>query len=378
LKIQPNLVKNLLIFHAGSLGDTLAAVPALRIVRNYFPNARSTMLLDRQGDTPILNAVDVLAGQGLIDEFISYDVDKSTLLTQLFSIIGQFKLLFQLRKRQFDLLVYLIQGHRRKTLNKHLLFFWTSGIRCWIGTKGFINLPQKKPGEALPSIPQQADQLLLRLHHDGITVPTPNKGDFLLHATDQIKLAVDRWIDTVKPDIKRRWIALGPGSKMPVKIWPQERFVEVCVDLVARHDVWPIVLGGVEDRERGEFIIRAVGRGSMAAGSLNVAEGIGLLQRCELYLGNDTGTMHMAAAAGIPCVAIFSSRDYPGNWYPYGNGHTVFRTPIECEGCMLTVCDERKMACILAISPDQVSEAVGRILKGNHSQRINEASGIQS
>lgn len=377
MKIQPNLVKNLLIFHAGSLGDTLAAVPALRVVRKYFPNARSTMLSDRQGNTPILNAVDVLAGQGLIDEFISYDVDKSTLLNKLFSIIGQFQLLFQLRKRRFDLLVYLIQGHRRKELNKHLLFFRISGIRCWIGTKGFLNQTHIKTEEPLPMIPRQADQLLLRLHHDGIPIPPPNKGDFLFHATSAIKLAVDRWIDTVKPDIIRRWIALGPGSKMPAKIWPQERFVEVCKDLIARHDVWPIVLGGEEDRERGEFIIRAVGRGSMAAGSLNVAEGIDLLRRCELYLGNDTGTMHMAATAGIPCVAIFSSRDYPGNWYPYGNGHTVFRTPIECEGCMLTVCEERKMACILAISSDQVSEAVGRILKRNHAQRNNEASGIQ-
>ena len=72
---------------------------------------------------------------------------------------------------------------------------------------------------------------------------------------------------------------------------------------------------------------------------------IAALERCAFYLGNDTGTMHMAVAAGIPCVAVFSSRDFPGNWYPYGNGHVVFRTPIKCEGCFLEKCIENEMRC---------------------------------
>jgi heptosyltransferase-3 len=100
---------------------------------------------------------------------------------------------------------------------------------------------------------------------------------------------------------------------------------------------------------------------------LNVREGIAALQKCALFLGNDTGTMHMAVAAGIPCVAIFSSRDYPGNWYPYGNNHIVFRTPIDCEGCMLERCIERKMECILSIDEDQVYAAAQKMLGSSRS-----------
>jgi ADP-heptose:LPS heptosyltransferase len=70
----------------------------------------------------------------------------------------------------------------------------------------------------------------------------------------------------------------------------------------------------------------------------------------------------MAAAVGVPCVAIFSSRDYPGRWYPQGEGHRVFRSQIECEGCGLVECIEKQMECIKRISANEVLDACREIL----------------
>ena len=71
----------------------------------------------------------------------------------------------------------------------------------------------------------------------------------------------------------------------------------------------------------------------------------------------------MAAAAGTKCVGIYSSRNYPGEWDPYGDRHTVLRALVECEGCMLERCVENKMNCIMSISVDQVYNACEKILR---------------
>ncbi len=73
--------------------------------------------------------------------------------------------------------------------------------------------------------------------------------------------------------------------------------------------------------------------------------------------------MHLAVAAGIRCVAIFSARDWPGRWYPYGEGHRVFRADIDCEGCRLQTCTERGNACLRRIQADEVTAACEEILQ---------------
>ena len=107
----------------------------------------------------------------------------------------------------------------------------------------------------------------------------------------------------------------------------------------------------------GERLLQAWGRGYNGAGELGLRAAAAALKRCRFYLGNDSGAMHLAASTGIPCVAIFSSRESPGSWYPYGEGHTVFRTPIACEGCMLVECVDRSMECLASIRAADVLEA---------------------
>ena len=152
---------------------------------------------------------------------------------------------------------------------------------------------------------------------------------------------------------------------MPAKRWPLERFGEVIQRLMERHDVWPVVFGGREDRESGDRLLAGWGRGYNAAGALSVRASAAALRQCALYLGNDTGTMHLAAAAGTPCVAVFSARDWPGAWYPYGVEQRVFRTAIECEGCYLETCVERKNECLNRISVEQVLDGCESLMAGS-------------
>ena len=86
------------------------------------------------------------------------------------------------------------------------------------------------------------------------------------------------------------------------------------------------------------------------------------MQNVEFYLGNDTGVMHMAVAAGIRCLAIFSATNAPGLWEPYGSGHVVLRKYVECEGCLLRYCHLHNTECLRMIETNQVVNAAENLL----------------
>jgi ADP-heptose:LPS heptosyltransferase len=68
--------------------------------------------------------------------------------------------------------------------------------------------------------------------------------------------------------------------------------------------------------------------------------------------------MHLAAAVGTPCVAIFSARNFPRQWFPRGNFNKIIYHGTDCAGCLLELCIEEKKKCILSITVDEVQSAV--------------------
>jgi len=179
-------------------------------------------------------------------------------------------------------------------------------------------------------------------------------------------------------DESKPWIGVGPASKMPAKRWELNRFAQVVRRLIEQFDVCPIVFGGPEDAKVAQDLLNSWGRGYNAAGELSVRGSASALGKCALFLGNDSGTMHLAAAAGTPCVAIFSSRDWPGAWYPYGVEQRVFRSEIECEGCYLVECVERQNECLRRISSDDVLSACTELLSARMPWRQVEVIQVRN
>ena len=154
-----------------------------------------------------------------------------------------------------------------------------------------------------------------------------------------------------------RWphrVAVGPGSKMlPAKRWPLEEDGEVGQRLIETYDVWPVVFGGVEDRSGGEALLAQWGRGYNAAGRLSLRGSGAHLGASLMVLGTTPAPCKPGGPVGTRCVAIFSSRDEAGRWYPAGRNHRC-RSRIDCEGCMLSVCVERRNECLTRISVDEI------------------------
>ena len=353
---------NLLIYRIGQLGDTVMALPAMWAVRNHFPRARLTLLSDRHPRRRLISAADLLKGSGVVDEFMSYRVDASR-KGKMMGLVRLPLLLIALRMKRFDGIVYLAPSARTPAqVARDREFFQLAGLKQFFGMSGFSPASPKCHGKPLVATLAEADLLLARLAADGIPVPSPGRGSLELGLGAAEAEAVQRWVQESPSDGRRPWVGVAPGSKMPAKRWPLDRFAEVVGKLVHEFDVWPVVFGGPEDARSGAELIKAWGRGANAAGALHVRAAACALQRCLLFVGNDTGTMHLAASVATPVVAVFSARAAPGTWFPYGVEQRVFRSAVECEGCGLTECVERHNECLERISPAEVTAACHDLL----------------
>lgn len=350
-----------LIFSIGSLGDTLLVVPAVHALRTQYPAAELVLLSDVQASTHYVLAKEILMGTGLIDRALTYAVYKGC-FGRFANLLGKLRLLIRLRRQGFDTLAYFVEAYRGSArVSRDRRFFRLAGIRRFIGMDGLEPRPMSR-GLTIERVTSRADELLNRLAASGLRIPEPGGGMLDLHLQADERAAFEQWRRTIPSDGGRPWIGIGPGSKMPAKVWPGERFQAVVQRLIDEFDCWPVVFGGPEDAELGKRLTQAWGRGAVAAGALGVRAAAAGLERCQLYVGNDTGTMHLAAAAGTRCVAIFSAREPKGRWDPYGPGHQVLRTDIDCAGCQLIDCLDRAKACMMQISIDSVHQACRTLL----------------
>ncbi|MBI1923413.1 glycosyltransferase family 9 protein [Candidatus Poribacteria bacterium] len=349
-------VDTILIFRTGQLGDTICALPAMRAVRAAHPDVKMVLLTDRHPGCKYVLSQEILAPAGIFDEILTYIPGALNLRTAR-------ELIAKLRPYQFDLLVYLVDSRRATVRNllRDMLFFKIAGIRRAVGFRKDIVYPFRRAQSTVRQFNQESVRFLRMLRDAGI--PCSLEPQFNLPIRENERCVVDSlWKQAAIP-VDRFAVAVAPGSKMPAKRWPLERFCDVAITLVREYNAFLIILGGAEDAQAGNKIVQCISPYAVNwAGLTSIMESAAVLQRCHLYLGNDTGTMHLAAAVGIPCVAIFSARDIPGLWYPYGEQHTVLRKDVPCQYCMLVECVKYQMRCLKEIRVDEVVAACSKYL----------------
>ncbi len=368
--------QRILVYRIGNLGDSLIALPALWFVREYYRGAHVTLLCNRSSNRRELAASDVFRDTRLFDDVLHYGGPLADLPLGG-KALDYARLLAAIRRGRFDKLVYLPPSRRTAAeIARDKKFFRLAGIRDLVG---FDDVPAAtsvtSSAKPLATQPREAQSLLDRLTASGLPVPPLEACRIDLEVQPSVRRSFGNWVARQTNDGGRPWIALGIGTKMPAKQWPADRFARVVAKLIEEFDVWPMIFGGSEDRAQAEALLAAWGRGAAAAGELTLGEASVALEHCDLYLGNDTGTMHMAAAAGVRCVAIFSARDWPGKWYPCGSGHVILRKSVSCEGCLLVECVEHANQCLTQISVDEAYQACRRALQeGRHQRRDHGGS----
>jgi ADP-heptose:LPS heptosyltransferase len=124
-----------------------------------------------------------------------------------------------------------------------------------------------------------------------------------------------------------------------------------------------VLVGAEEERGVSELIARAwAGKTVNLCGSLSPRETSAVIAAGTVFLGPDSGPMHLAAAAGVPVAIPFSARDKPGVWFPIGPNNQIVYHKTDCFGCRLEVCSERKKKCLTSISVDEMYSAALRAI----------------
>jgi heptosyltransferase-2 len=170
-------------------------------------------------------------------------------------------------------------------------------------------------------------------------------------------------------EIDEKIICVGIGSLYDINRQFNKKYPELFALMAYKYEnIKFVILGGQEDFETGESIRKLFPDYKVInlTGKTTIIESALILEKALLYIGNDTGTTHLAAIAGCPVITIFSARDKKRKYYPYEyDGYTAMvirQNAIDCEGCGLHVCAEKNTKCINLIKVAEVFKQAIKII----------------
>jgi heptosyltransferase-2 len=340
------------------VGDAIMALPALRAVRAKFADAHIAIVA-----RPYV--ADIYRGQGVCDELITYDPRGGEK-----GIGGRERLAARLRAEKFDAALLLQNAFDAAWLA------WRAGIPERIGYardgRGILltkSIAVPKAGE----IPAHEQFYYLELvRRAGWAERVDGEREISLsisrdagEAAEEKLIAAGVRSGTQADGAGTLRVAIGAGASYgSAKCWLPERFAEVANQLMAESDAEIILFGTANETAVSNAIIAGMKLKPVdLTGETAIADLPALLSRCQLFIGNDSGAMHVASAVGLPVVAIFGPTD-PLGTAPVTPKCTIVQEKPYCSPCFLRRCptDHR---CMKNVSVESVTSAARAWLVGS-------------
>ena len=357
-------VRRVLVYRLGSLGDTVVALPALHLIAKAFPNAERRMLTNFPVSVKAPAAKAILAEIGLIHGYFRYAVGTR-------SVKELIALWWTLLRWRPEVLVYLGPQRGVEVARRDAKFFRLCGIRRQIGVPVTEEMQLWLLQERTGALEPESERLVRNLAGLGdAEIQTAAAWDLRLTAAE-----VARAEEALREAGARPMLAVSVGTKVQSKDWGRENWQVLLGRLGAAFPEYALVLAGVrEESEASEFAAegwrRAVGEDACVVnlcGLLTPRESAAVFARAAVFLGHDSGPMHLAAAVGTPCVAIFAARNIPRVWFPHGARHRVIYHEVDCMGCGLETCIIEKKKCLTSIQVEEVFEEAAAALREKSS-----------
>jgi len=304
-----------LIYRLGSLGDTVVALPAFHWIRNQYCGERITALTNQPVHSKAPPLASVLENTGLVDDFMSYPVE-----------LRRFAELKRLRDaiaaRRFHTVISLTASRGLAKSLRDWFFF------RWCGAQQIIGIPFRR-----------ADLQCHRNHGSGFYVSEAQRLLHRLPLHESINWEADKWWDLHLTRVEEHqaqelldqsgvtppFLAVSVGTKVEAKDWGEENWRALMRRIADQfYDLALVAVGATEESARSERLL-ALWPGIKAnyCGRTSPRISAAVLKRAALFLGHDSGPMHLAASVGTECVAIFTTHARPGQWFPRGRQHTV-------------------------------------------------------
>ncbi len=351
-KADSSRPRKILLLRLRRIGDIVMTTPAVSLLKSFLPDASLTYLIEE----PYRRLVEGLPG---VDRVLAVPAKQDRR-----SFIG---LLRGIRRERFDAVLDFHGGPRASWITAF------SGAKLKIGFaiqgKGFLyhrRVPRRPEEGALHSVQSHAALVrALGFAFDDSALPPYQ----LPEATAGEKARVDA-LQAELGLAGKRFTVQHIGAGNAFRDWGEDHHAALAAGLIGRSEAGDFkvaLIGGPQDRGRQERIIARVGASGRVvglAGRLNLIEMRELMSRAALFVGPDSGPMHIAASTPVPLVAIFGPT-LPAHFAPWRTeGRAVLlQRELACRPCPQRVCITSDYRCLMSITPAQVSEAIKKILQ---------------
>lgn len=310
-----NSAERILVVQTSFLGDVVLTTPLIAALRRRFPGAAVAVLCTPRGR-------EVLAGNPDIDEIITLEKKRDG---------GRNANLFakaaELKARRFTMAV-----SPHKSLRTALLLF-IAGIPLRIGFRQSAGWFLYHRLVDRDSAQHDVERNLSLVQALGVDPSTCERG-LHIESTPDARQTVGRIFAALGIRDDRMIVGVNPGSTWATKRWTVDGYAELCLALQRRHDAQIVLFGGPDDRDTVEAILQRTGGGvASLVGHIGVKELAAAIERCRVFVTNDSGPMHVAVARGVPVVAVFCATTPSLGFFPHSSRAVVVEKDLACRPC---------------------------------------------
>jgi ADP-heptose:LPS heptosyltransferase len=342
------LKTHIFVFKVGSLGDSIVALPAIKNIFSYYN--KKLQFITNKPDLGIFPAWQIYKHTSYFNSVYEFQFTLQSIIElkkYVHSFEGQ-KILF-----------YFADESGLKRNLRNYIFFKLIGFNEVYGWKECTGEYIKRNTdnslrEVLPEYIRL--QNIVEKYTGQKTEIFPEK-NFINFSPDFINKINQKFFFLTEP-----FFVLGIGGKNKIQRWDINRYIEVLNSYPKKLKV--IILGGKAEEEYAHKIEQLAQNKEVInlCGITSILESAYILKKAQFYLGNDTGTAHLAGLVGCKCIVISSARDNPGRWMPIGSNHIIIRKSPKCAGCWLHADNcKYNIMCLNDISPKEVLEKLNSI-----------------
>jgi len=348
--------QRILIIRLSAIGDVVRTLPALRALRSRFPSAYIAWVVEESAcellqDHPDLDRVFLFKRKKWTEEIVRLH----TMVQPLKEVRTFFK---TIRDDHFDMVLDfhgILKSGVISMLSGVPVRVGFSRNYCKEGNYLFNNRHVDVETASLNRIERNLQFIRFlgidSAHHDPI-----------IPITDEDRNVIDRFLQEKGLVSQTPLIAIHPGtsSKTPYKRWDPLSYARVADGLIEHHNANIIWTWGPGELETVTSAVAHMQRDSTVACSVSLRQLAELFRRCDLFLGSDSGPMHIASFVKTPVVVIYGPTDHRVNAPYEQNPHRVLRKDVLCNPCRKRDCTS--VTCMSAITPEEVIEAVVQLL----------------
>ena len=337
-------VRRIVVIKLDHLGDVILSIPAVANLKAHFPQAHITMVVN-SSSRPVAESIPH------VDEVLCYDArffDKSGGAKRLDFAQG-IRFAREMRRQDFDLMVDLRGSFAP------LIFALMAKSRYRIDRGTY--LVHRKTGRISPISQHEAEVNLDILTRFGI--PTASRKMSL-----SLKAEDTDYADSLLSygGLRSPVVVIHAGEAALLKCWSVERYEQLARELLREYNAKIVLVGtGGEKQAAGSIASGINDQATDLSGQTTLGQLCAVLRKSDLFIGNDSGPMHLAAACGTRVIGLFGPTS-PQRFGPYGDNCIALRMEKDCPSCMWEECKTPGRKCVDKISVDDVMKAVRQML----------------